>query len=680
MSDAKVHRQRLSAILAADGVGFSRLMAQDEELTVRALDAAREAFRAAILTEGGRVIDMAGDSVLAVFETAAGAVAAALQAQQAVESLASGDQVERRLRFRVGLHLGDVIEKEDGSVYGDGVNIAARLQALAEPGGIVISDAVRSSVRSRMSSLEDLGEQKVKNIADPVRAFRFTLPGSPSASAKRRSAATRLLRPRLSWIVPILLVAVIAAVGLDRLGLLGFSGGRDTPVRDKSIAVLPFVNLTGDKAQEFFSDGLADELIDLLAKTPELHVIARSSSFMFKGKEEAAPAIARQLNVSHILEGSVRRSGNRLRVTTALVRASTGQNVWSETYDREMKDVFEVQDEIARAVVGSLRARLLATTKAPDLHRTSNLDAYVQYLLGREYRSQGNIDAFRRAAAAYGRAVTLDPGYGAAYAGLAIAEYQVADWNNDAPGFQRAKEAADRAVALEPEQAAGYFARGFLRYRREWFWAGAQADFEKALSIDPGTGDARREYGQLLFTLSRTREAISEVRHAADLDPLSGDAWAYLQRMYVAAGDPASARRAARRAIELQPASFRALVAIGTSQLLEGNALEARSAFQKIDDPGLRLTGEAMAEHTLDHAAASAERLRDAIAKAAADSAYQIAQAHAWRGEKDAAFQWLERAFQQRDGGLVLLKNDALLVSLRQDARFQALLVKMNLP
>ena len=287
---------------------------------------------------------------------------------------------------------------------------------------------------------------------------------------------------------------------------------------------------------------------------------------------------------------------------------------------------------------------------------------------------------FRRAVAAYRRAVELDPGYAAAYAGLAIAECQVADWSNDAPGYVRAQEAADRAVALEPQQAAGYYARGYIRYRRAWFWAGAQADFEKALSIDPGSGDARREYGLLLFTIGRIPEAISETRRAADLDPLSGDAWAYLQRMYFAAGDQKSARQAARRAMELQPQSFRALVAYGTSQLLDGRALEARSAFEKIDDPGLRLTGEAMAEHALGHAAVSAERLRDAIAKNAEDSAYQIAQTHAWRGEKDEAFKWLDRAFRQRDGGLVLLKNDALLVSLRGDPRFQALLLKLNMP
>jgi TolB-like protein/class 3 adenylate cyclase/Flp pilus assembly protein TadD len=680
LNQTQGHRQRLSAILAADGVGFSRLMALDEETTVRSLDAGREAFRTAILAEGGRVVDMAGDSVLAVFETAAGAVAAAVQSQQSVEALAMKESSERRLRFRIGLHLGDVIAKPDGSIYGDGVNIAARLQALAPAGGIVISDAVRSSVRSRMPLLQDLGEQIVKNIPDPVRAFRVCLPNDQPAYKEPSSDRGRPSARHIFWTLAAIAIAAGVAININRIHSFesNFASGR--LVLDKSIAVLPFVNLSGDKDQEFFSDGLADELIDLLAKTPALKVIARSSSFAFKGKTEDIQLISRKLNVSNILEGSVRRSGTRLRVTIALVQASTGQNIWSDTYDREMRDIFDLQDDIARAVVGSLRAQFLPASKPTAIYQTSNPDAYVQYLLGREYRNHSNIAGFRLAAAAYQRAITLDPNYAAAYAGLSITEYQVADLNNDAAGFRRSKEAADRAVALAPENGAGYFARGFLRHRREWLWAGALADFEKALSIDPGNGEVRREYGLLLYNLGRIRDAIAEVNRAVDLDPLSGDSWAYLQRMHYANGDRTAADNAARRAIELQPNSSRALVAYGSSQLLEGNASEALNAFQKIDDPGLRLTNEAMAEHTLGRESDSINHLRTAVDKAGDDSAYQIAQAHAWRGEKEAAFTWLDRAYQNRDGGLLLIKNDALLVSLRQDLRFQKLLLRLNLP
>lgn len=685
MSDASVNRQRLAAILAADGVGYSRLMADDAQATLASLDAAREAFRVAILAHGGRVIDMAGDSVLAVFDTAAGAVTAALEAQQGIELRTAGEAADKRLRFRAGLHLGDVIEKADGSVYGDGVNIAARLQALASPGGIVASEALCGSVRNRVPArFENLGAQHVKNIADPVRAFRvMALVESGSISVNQLqvvSGATRLLKLRWFWLaVSMLLIVVVATRNVDAIRTLSwarFSPEAEAPA--KSIAVLPFVNMTSDKEQEFFSDGLADELIDQLVKNPELRVIARSSSFAFRGRSEDIPTIARKLNVANILEGSVRRSGNRLRVTTTLVRASTGQNLWSETYDRELRDVFEVQDEIARAVVDALQAQLLPHRSA-DLQRTSNLDAYVQYLLGREYRAQSNIAGYRLAAAAFGRAVQLDPNYAAAYAGLAIAEYQVADDKNDAAGFKRAEEAARKAVEIGPEQADGYFARGYLRHRREWNWQGARADFQRALAINPGDDSASREYGLLLFTVGAIREAISVEEMAAALDPLSGDPWAYLSRMYYAIGDTTTAHRAAKRAVELQPASSRALISLGTSQLLQGQAFEARRTFQKIDDAGLRLTGVAMAEHTLGRASESTSGLNEAITQSGGDSAYQIAQAYAWRGEPESSFEWLERSFRQRDGGLILIKRDVLLASLHADPRFHLLLVKLDL-
>jgi TolB-like protein len=448
----------------------------------------------------------------------------------------------------------------------------------------------------------------------------------------------------------------------------------------KSIAVLPFLDMSEKKDQEYFSDGLAEELLDLLAKIPGLHVIARTSAFSFKGKSEDIPTIAKKLNVANILEGSVRKSGNRLRVTTQLIRADTDEHLWSETYDRELKDVFQVQDEIAGAVVAVLKVKLEPGQQASNSHRTSNTDAYNQYLLGRQFFDRLNIDGFRRAVEANHKAIELDPGYAAAYAGLAMSRSFVADQTGDAAGLQQALAAADKAVALAPDQADGYATRGYLRFTISWDWIGAQTDLEKALALDPGDSAVQRQYGGLLASLGRLPEGIAAAAKATELDPLSSPAWTNLGYHLIANGQFAAAHEAIRRALEIQPESHYALFNLGKLQLLDGKAVEALATFRPIGFEGFRLTGIAMAEHTLGHAKESQQALDELIAMDAEDGADQIAQVFAWRGEKDKAFEWLERAYRQRDGGMVDIKDDVLLARLRDDARFTAMLRKMKLP
>jgi adenylate cyclase len=289
-------KRRLAAILAADAAGYSRLMAIDDQATLAALDAARTVFREQAEAQQGQIIDTAGDSVLAVFGTAAGAVAAALAIQAQVDELAHAEPEDRRLRFRIGIHLGDVIEKADGTVYGDGVNIAARLQALAEPGGIAVSDSIRSAVKGKADAVfTDLGEQAVKNVADPVRTHAVV-----SAQG-----------------------ALAAATGVDLCAPVPGFGGRP------AIAVLPFANLSGDPGQEYFADGLAEDILTRLALWRWLPVIARNSSFSFKGRAVVVKALGRALGARYVLEGSVRKAGNRVRVTGQLIDAETGHHLWA---------------------------------------------------------------------------------------------------------------------------------------------------------------------------------------------------------------------------------------------------------------------------------------------------------------------------------------------------------------
>jgi serine/threonine-protein kinase len=453
--------------------------------------------------------------------------------------------------------------------------------------------------------------------------------------------------------------------------------------KDPSIAVLPLINMSEDKNNEYFSDGISEELLNLLAQVPKLRVIARTSSFAFKGEKVDLGDVARKLHVASILEGSVRKAGDTVRITVQLIRASDSSHLWSEDYDRKLTDVFKVQDEIAAAVVAQLKIKLLPNQQVTNAHRTANTEAYNQYLLGNQFYNRGTPDGYRRAVAAHGQAIALDPGFAAAFAGLAYAEAYAADWADtaaeNAAGQQRALAAADKAIALAPNLADGYAARGFLRSGTTWEWAGAQADFEKALVLDPGNSTVQRRYGNLLLYLGRLPEAIAATRKAIELDPLSAGAWSNLGAIYIANAQLPEAREAVNRALTINPESSLANFYLGTLELLEGHAQEALTPFRRANEV-FSQTGIAMAEHTLGHAKESQQALDDLIAKYAHDSAAQIAEVYSWRGEVDKTFEWLERAYAQRDGGVANIKTDPLLKSVRGDPRFAAMVKKLGLP
>ena len=448
-------------------------------------------------------------------------------------------------------------------------------------------------------------------------------------------------------------------------------------IAEKSIAVLPFVDLSEKKDQEYFSDGLAEELLDLLAKTPGLHVIARTSSFSFKGTSDDIPTIGTKLRVANILEGSVRKSGNHLRVTTQLVRADTAEHLWSETYERSSSDIFKVQDEIAAAVVAVLKLKL---AQGQRTNGTSNPDAYNQYLLGRQHQRSETPEALQRAIAAYQRAVALDPHYAVAYAGLASAEYQLADLTADPTGLKVAKSHAAQAIVEGPDQAEGYAVRGSIRSRADWDWTGALSDLERAVALNPGDARIQHSYGTLLGLLGRFPEATAALTAATRLDPLSSAAWDDLGLVLMASRDYRGAHQAFARELEIQPDDPFALDNLGNLQLVTRAPAEALATYRKVSEAPLRDAGIAMAEHSLGNNRQSQQALDAAIANGAHGYASQIADVFAWRNEKDKAFEWLERAHEQHDGGLAELNTDVLLASLHDDPRFKALRRQINLP
>ncbi len=452
-----------------------------------------------------------------------------------------------------------------------------------------------------------------------------------------------------------------------------------------SIAVLPFADMSPQKDQEYLSDGIAEEILNALSRVEGLRVTGRTSSFSFKGKGEDVSAIAGKLHVAHLLEGSVRKEGNRVRISAELVSARDGFHLWSETFDRELTGVFAIQDEIARAVVDALKVKLLPGRESARVDRRPvNPEVHEQYLLGREHMRRGIAERnVRLAAEAFEKALALDSGYAPAWAGLSRALWLLGDHAATPAGLaeahQRSLAAAEKAIALDPGLPDGYLERASVR-QLTWDFAGAQADVERALALSPG--DAREHVGRgsILMSLGRVREGVATLRKAVDLDPLYGRPWVLLAQAQIELGDMASARADLERARELAPDGPFVWHLLGVTSLLEGQPAAALAAFERSPRENFRMMGVALARHGLGQTAAAQEAL-DALTTRFADTgAYQIAAVHAWRSERDAAFEWLERAYRQHDGGLVKVKYDPLLRPLRGDPRHQALLRKMNLP
>jgi TolB-like protein/Tfp pilus assembly protein PilF len=505
----------------------------------------------------------------------------------------------------------------------------------------------------------------------------------------RSDSITQVTARRLDFITIGLLAVAIGFTAFDRF--VPRRSGSATPIvaaapvtNDSSIAVLPFVDMSQGKDQEYFSDGLSEELLNLLARVPQLRVIARTSSFAFKGKEIGIAEIAKTLNVANVLEGSVRKSGDTLRITAQLIRTADSSHLWSETYDRQMTDVFKVQDEIAGAVVAQLKVKLLPEQQVINAHRTTDTEAYNQYLLGNQYFNRNSTEGYQLAVSAYQKAVALDPNYAAAYAGLGTAEFYASDFSATAEESalvrQRAQAAVDKAIALAPDLADGYIARALYRCTILWDWSGAQADFDKALALEPGSSLAHRRLGLLFQSLGRLPEAIAATRKAIELDPLSSSAWGNLGAIYLSNPDQfREAREALDRALSINPEANLALHYLVVLELLEGHAQVALDQSRRFGEVW-RQMGVAMAEHSLGHVRESQQALDELIAKYAHDWAFQIAEVYAWRGEPDKAFEWLERAYVQRDAGFAVFKSDPTLKSLWPEARFAAMLKKVGLP
>ena len=491
-----------------------------------------------------------------------------------------------------------------------------------------------------------------------------------------------------------LIIGVMALVIVLLLAerFLPHKGGVDigSNVSEKSIAVLPLANTGGDPANEYFSDGMSEELINTLGKVRDLTVIGRNSSFQFKGKTEDTKSIAAKLGVAYLLEGSVRKAADRVRIAVDLVRAANGANVWSETYDRDLKDVFAVQSEIASAVARQMQSKLLGSTTgdavsvSSDAPPSGNVDAHNAYLLGRFVYVRGSEADMRNAIEQFSRATELDPQYALAWAwrsrGLSALAVQHLGGEEARNAYAQARAASDTAIALAPDLAFSHVWRGYMMLNADFDWHGAEAEYRRAVQLAPEDGDARFQLGNLLAAIGQVTRAIEMTRQVIATDPLNARWHNWLGTYLTGYGRLDEAGATTRKAIDLQPAASGYHAQLAMIAVLRGNAAEALAAAQG-EPPGVwREYALAFAAQAGADRAAADAALQNVIAKLSAWGPYQIAQLYAVRGDVDKAFEWLDQAWDAHDGGIQYLYIDPLILRFKADPRFVAFCRKVGLP
>lgn len=499
--------RRLTAILAADVAGYSRLVGADEAGTIAALKSLRQNLADPKISEhNGRIVKLTGDGMLVEFPSVVSAVACAVDIQSAMRTR-NASTPAGRIEFRMGINLGDIIV-EDGDIFGDGVNVASRLEGIAPVGGIAVSQSVRDHVGKRLDlAFEDMGERRLKNIDAPVRVYSITL-----ERANETATSTSQVRP--------------------------------------SIAVLPFVNMSGDPEQEYFSDGITEDIITDLSKVSGLFVVARNTAFTYKGKHVDVQEAAKHLNVNFILEGSVRKAGARVRVTGQLINGTDAGHVWADRYDRDLTDIFAIQDEITHAIVEQLRVKLLPQEKKSiGQTPTENVEAYTYYLRGRQFLHRHSKSYYQLARRMFARAVELDPGYARAYAGIADCDSFLFLHYSAPVEIKEILETSAKALALEGGLAEAHASRA-LALSLDERYDEAMAEFEKAIALDSNSFEAHYFYARACFAQGKFERSAELFEHAAEIKPDDYQSLCLLIQIYTSLGQEQKSKEVARRGIE----------------------------------------------------------------------------------------------------------------------------------
>ena len=605
--------RRLTAILAADVVGYSRMMAKDEAGTLAAVRVIRnDLIERTMAQHQGRIVKLMGDGILAEFPSVVNAVSCAIEIQHGLRERNANTPPDRCIRFRIGVNLGDVIVEND-DIHGDGVNVAARLQSIAPPDGIAVSQSVRDQVGNRLAvGFEDRGEQELKNIEKPIRVYSVVLE-----------------EPRS-----------------DTMAL---------PKKGKpSIAVLPFTNMSGDPEQEYFSDGITEDIITDLSKISALSVIARNTSFTYKGKAVKVQSVGTELGADFIVEGSVRKAGGRVRVSGQLIDSKDGTHIWADRFDRDLTDIFAIQDEITHAIVDQLRIKLLPQEKESIAQApTDNVEAYTCYLKARELFHRGSKSGYKAAREMFVKATELDPSYARAYAGIADCDTFLYLRSTEPISFEAILAMSDKALALDNGLADAYASRGAAlsavkRYPE------AEAEFEKAISLDPNSFEAHYFYARACVFQGKIEQATVLFERATAIKPDDYASVCILVQFYNSLGQKQNAKETARKGAKLA---------------------ERQLILHPDDAKAAELGSGALIE------IGEFDRAREWIARALAlepdnpITHYNAACSYAMLGDIDKAFELLESGIAM--GGPEWhrwIEHDSMLDPLRQDPRYQTLL------
>ena len=589
------YRRKLTAILSADAVGYSRLMAEDEAATVKTIASYREIIASLIKQHRGRVVDSPGDNVLAEFSSVVDAVQCAVAVQKELQTRNAELAENRRMEFRIGINLGDVIDEED-RLYGDGVNVAARLESLADPSGVCISKSAFDQIETKLPlGYEYLGEQTVKNIPKPVGAYRVLM--RPDAAGKVIGEKRFLGQFSRKFAIAAILALAIVAGGLISYYIYLFQSGRIEPASvermafklpDKpSVAVLPFTNMSGKSEQEYFSDAITENIITALSRIHNLFVIARNSTFIYKDRAVNIQQVAEELGVRYVVEGSVQKTEDRVRITTQLIDAIEGKHLWSERYDRELTDIFAVQDEITKQIISSLHVKL---TMGEDARRfsqsTENLEAYLKYLEGHTLYSRYDKNTNILARQKFQEAIDLDSDYVAAYGIMAWTHLLDAayGWTESRAGsLEAAKRLAEKAILLDDSHPAGYMALSSV-YLQKGDVKEAVALRQKGVALAPNSANFRNLLGiALLFEGERIDEAINEFKMANRLDPFPPDhVLHYTGVAYRVNGEYEKAIEFFKRATERNPDFWVSHFGLAACYGLLGRDEEARAAALEV--------------------------------------------------------------------------------------------------
>src|SRR6184192_643046 len=588
-----------------DMVGYSALAQRDDKVALELLEEHRRLLREIFPRFHGTEIKTIGDAFLVEFGSALEAAQCAIEIQRTLAKRNHDVTSNRRMELKIGIHIGDVVHR-DGDVYGDGVNIASRIEQLAGAGGICVSMDVERQIRNALEArFEKFGSADLKNIKLPMDLFRIVLPWETGGKTRSEIRA-----PKKSQLALLAVAAVVVLVGL----LFGWwfmqrsaghrqnassgspSGMPAVPTKapdQNSVAVLPFVNLSDDKGSEYFSDGISEELLTVLQKIPGLHVAARTSAFSFKGKNATAQEIGQKLGVAHLVEGSVRKAGDSVRIAARLTRADTGEELWSENFTRDLKDVFAVQTELAETIVAQVRDRLTgsaadsadkqkiqAEVQAAEKGGTKNVEAHQLYLQGRFYENRNSEKGTGEALAAYQQAVELDPKFALAWAGVARANIWYCNFATEGglksfdAHLSAGREATARALAKEPDLPDALFARSMIQVNFDFDWKGAGETLRKALALAPQDPELLTEAGNLAAARGEMAPTLDFYRRAVAADPVNAQARSYLAGYLAVAKQYEEARAEYARAIELNPAAPYYHAGLGSAYLLDGKLEE----------------------------------------------------------------------------------------------------------